>query len=252
MARRPLDGNPKQSTYHGEPGYGYFGKHAGYDYAIVRRNVKAPESGTVTNVKIAPSADGGNIIEMDSGAYSHRFLHMDSIVVKVGQKVNEGGTIGVSGNTGNVGYHLHHDVRKKGTKWTDSFANYIDWEKLIKNQGGKQDMPITKEQENACAVMATGGFPGKDYNYKFVGTTDVNGMLTFWQTQMPKITKEMEKQEADGSTGIPGVIGSGYNSQFVGKPVVSHAIPMSKFWNSQPKAGQSNLTVLKPGKYEVK
>jgi septal ring factor EnvC (AmiA/AmiB activator) len=130
--RRALDGNPPITTYHGQAGYGYFGKHAGYDYGIVKWAVRAPETGVITAVYAnRPTADGGNIVEM-RGAYTHRFLHLDTINVSVGQQVTEGQQLAITGNTGNVGYHLHHDVRKNGTAWTDSYANYYDWEQLIK------------------------------------------------------------------------------------------------------------------------
>jgi len=130
--RRALDGNPGISTYHGQPGYGYFGKHAGYDYPVVRWAVRAPEEGTILNVWTGrETVDGGNIVEMQ-GQYTHRFLHLQSASVKAGQKVAEGQELGITGNTGNVGFHLHHDVRKNGTKWTDSYANYYDWESIIK------------------------------------------------------------------------------------------------------------------------
>lgn len=132
--RRALAGNPYQSTKHGTPGYGYFGKHAGYDYAVKEQKAYAPEAVTVINVwKGRENVDGGNIVEM-KGKYTHRFLHMKSIGVKVGDKLKEGAVVGVTGNTGNVGYHLHHDTRKNGTAWNASYSNYIDWEKLIKGE----------------------------------------------------------------------------------------------------------------------
>lgn len=140
--RRALTGNPYQSTKHGDKGYGYFGKHAGYDYAVKEWAVKSPEAGTILRTKIAPNADGGNIVELRSSKYDHRFLHLKSIAVKNGQKVKEGQTLGVSGNTGNVGYHLHHDTRKKGTLWTDSYSNYVDWERILKQ--GEDDMFMGK------------------------------------------------------------------------------------------------------------
>jgi hypothetical protein len=131
--RRALDNYLPITTVHGQAGYGHFGKHAGYDYGVVKQPVKAPEAGTITAVYLGrENVDGGNIVELRSGKYDHRFLHLDSAKVKVGQKVTEGQVLGVSGNTGKVGYHLHHDVRTKGTAWTDSYANYVDWEKLIK------------------------------------------------------------------------------------------------------------------------
>lgn len=150
MSRRALDGNPPISTKHGEPGFGYFSRHCGYDYAVKEWAVKAPESGVITNVKIAPATDGGNIVELRSDNWDHRFLHLKSASVIKGQIVSEGQVLGISGNTGNVGYHLHHDVRKRGTVWTASYSNYVDWESIIKQnpdilmKGG--DMPLTQSQ----------------------------------------------------------------------------------------------------------
>lgn len=134
--RRALDNYQPITTVHGQPGYGYFGKHAGYDYGIVNQPLLAPEDGVITAVYLGrEKVDGGNIIELRSSKYDHRFLHLKSSIVKAGQAVKEGQKLGVTGNTGNVGYHLHHDTRKKGTAWTDSFSNYVDWEKLIKKGG---------------------------------------------------------------------------------------------------------------------
>ena len=138
--RRALDGNPPVTLGFAVPGWGYFGKHAGYDYGVVRWAVRAPEAGKIINVWLGrETADGGNIVELQ-GQYTHRFLHLQSASVSVGQMVSEGQELGITGNTGNVGFHLHHDVRKNGTRWTDSFSNYIDWEQLIKgapSAGGK-------------------------------------------------------------------------------------------------------------------
>lgn len=142
--RRALDGNPSITNPFGQAGYGYFGRHAGYDYGVVNQPVKAPESGVITAVYTGrENVDGGNIVELRSGKYDHRFLHLKSPSVKVGQTVAEGQVIGTSGNTGNVGYHLHHDVRTKGTGWRDAYANYVDWEKLIK-QGANMPTLTTK------------------------------------------------------------------------------------------------------------
>lgn len=39
---------------------------------------------------------------------------------------------------------------------------------------------ITKENENAHSVLATGSYPGKDYDYRFVGTNNIDGQASFW------------------------------------------------------------------------
>lgn len=139
--RRAVDGNPIQTSYHGQKGTGHFGKHLGYDYLVKFANVKAPVDMTITG--LFSGGAGGNYIEANDGTYTHRFLHLASFGVRVGQRVREGQVIALSGNTGavtgsNGGYHLHHDVRRQGTKWNAGFSNYVDWEKLLTRSN---DMP---------------------------------------------------------------------------------------------------------------
>lgn len=51
----------------------------------------------------------------------------------------------------------------------------------IKGYLRKESMEkITKDQENVQSLLATGYYPGKDYNYRFVGTTDFDGLVNFW------------------------------------------------------------------------
>lgn len=133
-------------------------------------------------------------------------------------------------------------------------AKYIGWsedingKRVVINQGG-EDMPITKEMEMTCSLMATGAYPGRDYNYKFTGTTDYNGMLTFWATQISRITKEVEQVAAQGSTG--GNPGKDYSYPFVGKEWASYGNDLVKFWASQRQDSASGQ-LLKPGNYTVK
>lgn len=65
------------------------------------------------------------------------YAHLASIVVKVGQVVRQGQTIGMKGTTGNsTGIHLHFEVSK--TRWTNNFNNKLDPLLLFID-------PITKE-----------------------------------------------------------------------------------------------------------
>lgn len=110
------------------------------------------------------------------------------------------------------------------------------------------NMKFTKEQEQSAAIMATGSTPGKDYNYPFtveeINSGNLDKFLQTWQSRMSVITKEMENSVADGISGIKNYIGwAGYNSQFVGKPIVSHYPKMVQFWIDQKPAGH--------GKYEL-
>jgi murein DD-endopeptidase MepM/ murein hydrolase activator NlpD len=55
------------------------------------------------------------------------YLHLDTILVKEGQRVKRGQTIGTMGNTGySTGTHLHLSITKNG--------QYIDPEKLFNGQ----------------------------------------------------------------------------------------------------------------------
>lgn len=129
--RRALAGTPAITNPHGAVGWGFFGKHAGYDYGVNKAKLYAPETGKVINIYLN-TPGGGNIIELQ-GDYTHRFLHLDEIRVNAGDIVREGDCIGITGATGDVtGAHLHHDVRKNGTAWNDKYSNYVDWEELIK------------------------------------------------------------------------------------------------------------------------
>jgi LysM repeat protein len=65
----------------------------------------------------------GNTVMIDHGnGYQTLYAHMDSVNVHCGQSVNQGGTIGMAGTTGNsTGVHLHFEVRYMGgfvSPWT--------------------------------------------------------------------------------------------------------------------------------------
>ena len=140
--RRAVDGNPRQSSVHGQRTFmGLFGRHLGYDYAIpVGTPVYAPEAGTIRLVNY--SASIGNNIELGSAGYYHRFAHLNSVSVKVGQVVKEGQLIGYSGNTGKTtGPHLHHDTRVPSA-WNASFSNFIDWEAKLRQPSTPTAPPV--------------------------------------------------------------------------------------------------------------
>lgn len=87
--------------------------HYGIDFAGPRGgDIVATGKGIVT--KAGYSLYGyGKIVEIDHGfGYKTRYAHLDKIIVKEGQKVNRGETIGLLGNTGrSTGPHLHYEVR---------------------------------------------------------------------------------------------------------------------------------------------
>lgn len=87
--------------------------------------VVAHTEGTViaiaTGQRHNPGATGiasyGNYVQIQhSDGYTTFYAHLDSVLVKKGQKVSKGQRLGYMGNTGNsYGAHLHFEVRKKVT-----------------------------------------------------------------------------------------------------------------------------------------
>ena len=90
--------------------------HNGTDWAVpVGTPVMATAEGVVVKaVKNHPTA--GNYIEIRNGRrYVTRFLHLDSLDVKEGDKVKRGDVIARSGNTGlSTGPHLHFELYVDG------------------------------------------------------------------------------------------------------------------------------------------
>ncbi|WP_031081054.1 M23 family metallopeptidase [Streptomyces sp. NRRL WC-3549] len=105
------------SATFGTGGDRWSNKHSGQDFAVpIGTKVVAAHSGTV--VKAGPNGGGdgpayGNaiVIKHSNGKYS-QYAHLSKIQVKIGEHVNTGEKIALSGNTGNSsGPHLHFEIR---------------------------------------------------------------------------------------------------------------------------------------------
>lgn len=90
--------------------------HRGMDFtAPLGTEVYATGDGVVNEVD--RSLWGyGNLVSIDHGyGYETRYAHLQSFVVRKGQKVKRGQLIGFVGNSGKTtGVHLHYEVRKNG------------------------------------------------------------------------------------------------------------------------------------------
>lgn len=194
--------------------------------------------------------DAGNALRFKGATGLHQFAHLEKSYVKAGDKVKRGQPLAKMGYTGYTipkgpgGAHLHY--------WVQTPRGYVYPEQLYNEPFIKlgDEVMITKEMEMALSYLSTGAYPGKDYNYKFVGTSDVNGMITFWSSQQTKINKEMEQTLAQIATGSN--YGTGYNSPYQGKPLAlsSEVQKMLNFWKTQRT--ESGFEQVKESLYKKK
>ncbi|GGF95485.1 metalloendopeptidase [Paenibacillus albidus] len=89
--------------------------HKGVDLVSGNRTIMASDAGTITFAGVMSGY--GNVVIMDHrNGYETYYGHLNSISVSVGQRLEQGGKIGVMGNTGrSTGTHLHFEIRKNGT-----------------------------------------------------------------------------------------------------------------------------------------
>ncbi|WP_051291322.1 M23 family metallopeptidase [Fictibacillus gelatini] len=118
--------NARDGKYKISSGFGYRGRnggenHGAVDIAVPRgTKLASTVSGTVVYSGWGKKGSGygnyGNVVAIrTANGDIHLFAHMDGVGVKVGQRVNRGQFIGISGNTGDSdGPHLHYEVRRGG------------------------------------------------------------------------------------------------------------------------------------------
>ena len=91
---------------------GYHTGHYGLDLGVpIGTDVKTTMSGKV--VYAGWNNEGyGNLVIVENGPYKTYYGHLSSVPVQVGQEVQAGSVIGISGSTGNsTGPHLHYEIR---------------------------------------------------------------------------------------------------------------------------------------------
>ncbi|MFF3495957.1 murein hydrolase activator EnvC family protein [Streptomyces sp. NPDC002795] len=96
--------------------------HTGQDFAVpTGTRVRAVGAGTVVFTGCGDGF-GNQVVVRHADGYYTQYAHLSRIGVKVGSRLDAGGTLGLSGATGNVsGPHLHFEVRV-----TPQFGSGID------------------------------------------------------------------------------------------------------------------------------
>jgi murein DD-endopeptidase MepM/ murein hydrolase activator NlpD len=93
-------------------------EHPGIDIAATRgTEVLATAMGTIVDLKRSELQAGyGNFIDVDHGhGFVTRYAHLESINVRLGQRIKKGTVIGTIGSSGgSVAPHLHYEILRKG------------------------------------------------------------------------------------------------------------------------------------------
>lgn len=134
----PVSGASNKSigSFYGDSRDGGNRKHEGIDiFAPKGTPVVAPAAGTIS--RVGTSSLGGKVVWMQDGkrGHSYYFAHLDEQLVKAGERVKQGDTLGLVGNTGNARYtpsHLHFGIYQVRSK--DPIHYVLAMEALINEQ----------------------------------------------------------------------------------------------------------------------
>jgi septal ring factor EnvC (AmiA/AmiB activator) len=134
---------------------GFTTTHKAVDIVNAYRSpIVAPEQGTITAVGQMGSgtSDAGLVVQIgNTSSRAHRLCHLDSYIVKVGQKVIQGQVVGYMGYTGYTtpsgigGTHLHWVMWNNGVR--------VDGRNYITNKGGNEVFQNTTEVQQAYQML---------------------------------------------------------------------------------------------------
>lgn len=144
----------------------------GTDYAApVGTPVRAPAGGRIVNVDTDPGGEGGRMVGLDTyDGDGFDFLHLERIDVSLGQYVNQGDVIALTGNSGtaSTGPHLHLSFRRRqGFHFVD--AGNEDFEAFLLSPANTGSTPIsTIFQEDDMAINDGGYIAEQDSRGNFL------------------------------------------------------------------------------------
>lgn len=111
MTKLPIVGEFTVTAVYGQTGSLWSTYHRGIDFVCSNKNIYCTCDGVVRVVTFDAGGWGNYVSVGDSSGRRHIFCHLDSVKVKVGDRVERGTVIGIMGKTGNAtGVHLHYEV----------------------------------------------------------------------------------------------------------------------------------------------
>jgi murein DD-endopeptidase MepM/ murein hydrolase activator NlpD len=120
--------------------------HEGLDFMTPEwSEIVSVDNGIVTEAADQGNEGYGKYIKVVHDWGETVYAHLNSLIVKVGDRVQAGQLLGYSGNTGNSsGPHLHFGMRKKPYNRKDGMGGYIDPVPYL--QDSVVEPPITSPQ----------------------------------------------------------------------------------------------------------
>lgn len=130
----PVEVNARISSQYGmrlHPKLGVQKMHDGIDVAPVPAGSKPPVLSAMPGIVVATGVRGGygNTVDViDIYGVRHRYAHLDSISVRVGQELEQGEQLGIMGTTGrSTGVHLHYEQIGAGNTRRDPILAGRSW-----------------------------------------------------------------------------------------------------------------------------
>ncbi|MEW1551364.1 peptidoglycan DD-metalloendopeptidase family protein [Streptomyces tsukubensis] len=148
---KPVKGN--YTAKYGQSGSRWAsGKHTGLDIAAaIGTAIRAVDSGRVLMTGTR-GAYGINALISHGSGLSSFYAHMSELLVKVGQRVDQGQLIGRVGATGNVtGPHLHLEARRNGRT--------VDPMQYLTSSGGDGGRGVARWRPTVLQALALTGNP---------------------------------------------------------------------------------------------
>lgn len=146
--------------------------HQGIDIKTHSDPVLATENnGKVVKVNNATNTGGGKtvVVEYDRKDGSKTqcvYMHLSDITVKVGDKVNAGDRLGISGNTGTrtTGEHLHFGVRNVNSEGKQEYVNPAAYIAEISAHGNIKTQALYNGKDLLSSYTASNGQKNPDIN----------------------------------------------------------------------------------------